>query len=81
MIGQDVQENQEMRSVSTTAKKEDKYSPSFSMRSLSFILADFAVNVLFNFAKVIFTISKMQPMQNETPHKSTMLHLELQGYI
>ena len=51
------------------------------MRSLSFILADYAVNVLFSFAKVIFTISKMQLMQNETPHKSTMLHLELQGYI
>ena len=81
MIRQDVQENQEIRSVSTTAKKEDKYSPSFSMRSLSFILADFAVNVLSNFAKDIFTISKMQLMQNETPHKSTMLHLELQGYI
>ena len=62
-------------------KKEDKYSPSFSMRSLSFILADYAVNVLFSFAKVIFTISKMQPMQNEMPRKSTMLHLELQGYI
>ena len=81
MIRQDVQENQEMRSVFTTARKEDKYSPSFSMRSLSFILADFAVNVLFNFEKVIFTISKMQPMQNEMPRKSTMLHLELQGYI
>ena len=81
MIRQDVQENQEMLSVFTTAKKEDKYSPLFSMRSLSFILADFAANVLFNFAKVIFTISKMQPMQNEMTHKSTMLHLELQGYI
>ncbi len=69
-----------MRSVFTTARKEDKYSPSFSMRSLSFILADFAVNVLFNFAKVIFTISNAT-VQNEMPRKSTMLHLELQGYI